>query len=585
MNPSRSWLFRKGSRKVRKIRMAMKKMTMKGILLAMSLFAVILSPVFGQDSTELSKEELVDQRFFELLELEGMAGAGAYVDSLLQVDPDNAEYLYLRSFAAVDDLDQIKYLQKSLAADSLHPDALYDAAEYEAYVNEDYPEALRYLDRYIRHYPDDYFGYLLRGDVNCWLGKKQECIEDIVSSVKVLSNEEYRYLWENFRILDAAGIVSDSVEYMNLLYDSLSALEGTRYESPALYNLLGYLGVYAMAYGDWSMDSSTLKPYFEMLKLQESKYGISYCNMLNQMGLYQFLGLTQSTIHCLDLVLEKVEEPDVDFFFSFYLPKDGTRIEVAYAYGILNYMKMFYHAGRAKCYMAIGETRRAIVDWLSVLDAHERKGEISEWIGNDEIMSDLEEAFAYIGESTDVLEPFVDHSLELGQALEIDGNYEMAKFFYSFAVDLPDKVAMEDYRNEGNYQMGLLYFQMGRKRKAAKHFKECLKSGEREDFFDAEWTLAVIEKDEMHQQELKDWLNANEMELYAYDAAYYFLCMGEKEKAIKCLVDGADFMDIPYLEHDSFWDGLREEAGFKSLLAGLKASRAELLRQLGIPEE
>ena len=223
MNPSRSWLFRKGSRKVRKIRMAMKKMTMKGILWAMSLFAVILSPVFGQDSTELSKEELVDQRFFELLELEGMAGAGAYVDSLLQVDPDNAEYLYLRSFAAVDDLDQIKYLPKSLAADSLHPDALYDAAEYEAYVNEDYPEALRYLDRYIRHYPDDYFGYLLRGDVNCWLGKKQECIEDIVSSVKVLSNEEYRYLWENFRILDAAGIVSDSVDYMNLLYDSLSS--------------------------------------------------------------------------------------------------------------------------------------------------------------------------------------------------------------------------------------------------------------------------------------------------------------------------------------------------------------------------
>lgn len=563
----------------------MKKMTMKGILLAMSLFAVILSPVFGQDSTELSKEELVDQRFFELLELEGMAGAGAYVDSLLQVEPDNAEYLYLRSLAAIDDLAQIKYLQKSLAADSLHPDALYDAAVYEAYVNEDYPEALLYMDRYIRHYPDDYSGYLLRGDVNCWLGKKQECIEDIVLYAKVLSNEEYSHLWENFRILEAIDIVSDSVEYMNLLYDRLSALAGTRYESPALYNLLGYLGYCAMAYGDWSMDSSTLKPYFEMLKLQESKYGISYCNMLNQMGLYQFLGLTQSTIHCLDLVLEKVEEPDVDFFFSFYLPKDGSRIEVAYAYGILNYMKMFYHKGRAMCYMSIGETRRAIVDWLLVLDAHERQREISGWIGNDEIMSDLEEAFAYVGESTNLLESFMEHSLGLGQALEIDGNYEMAKFFYSFAVDLPDEVAMEDYRNEGNYQMGLLYFQMGRKRKAAKHFKECLKSGERAVFFDAEWTLAVIEKDEMHQQELKEWLNANEKELAAYDAAYYFLCVGEKEKAIKCLVDGADFMAIPYLEHDPFWDGLREDADFKSLLAELKARRTELLRQLGLQAE
>ena len=112
MNPSRSWLSRKGSRMVRKIRMAMKKMTMKGILWAMSLFVAVLSPAFGQDNAELSKEELVDQRFFELLELEGMAGAGAYVDSLLQVDPDNAEYLYLRSFAAVDDLDQIKNLFK-----------------------------------------------------------------------------------------------------------------------------------------------------------------------------------------------------------------------------------------------------------------------------------------------------------------------------------------------------------------------------------------------------------------------------------------------------------------------------------------
>ena len=72
----------------------------------MSLFAVILSPVFGQDSTELSKEELVDQRFFELLELEGMAGAGAYVGSLLQVEPDNAEYLFLNRIVVGEDMNK-----------------------------------------------------------------------------------------------------------------------------------------------------------------------------------------------------------------------------------------------------------------------------------------------------------------------------------------------------------------------------------------------------------------------------------------------------------------------------------------------
>lgn len=150
MNPSRSWLSRKGSRMVRKIRMAMKKMTMKGILWAMSLLAAVLSPAFGQDNAELSKEELVDQRFFELLELEGMAGAGAYVDSLLQVEPDNAEYLFLKRIVVGEDMEQVGYyLQKSLAADSLHPDALFDAAVYEVYVNGVFWDGLREDDSFM----------------------------------------------------------------------------------------------------------------------------------------------------------------------------------------------------------------------------------------------------------------------------------------------------------------------------------------------------------------------------------------------------------------------------------------------------
>lgn len=563
MNPSRSWLSRKGSRKVRKIRMAMKKMTMKGILWAMSLLAAVLSPAFGQDNGELNKEELVDQRFFELLEMEGMVGAGAYVDSLLQVEPDNAEYLFLKRIVVGEDMEQVGYyLQKSLAADSLHPDALFDAAVYEVYVNGDYPEAFRYMDRYIRHYPDEYLGYLRRAQWNYALGKEQECIADIVSCAKVLSGERHRDLWEKAETLNDL-IFTDEKDFTEQVYDAMRALLDSGYDSPFVYNLAGALARHLISDPQWAMDIINLKPLLDMLKTQEEKYGETYFNTQNQIDLYQHLGFYPGVMHCLDRILEKAEKLETDFFFKPFLSADGSSMTTRETYSILSSSMAVTYQDRAIAHFCSGQMDETASDLMSALDACELLYDLGYPIEIDgEIMLEFGKVLGYLG--------WGDNDV---------------KSIYESASNLDSTLAA------AYYYIGMQYKKMDSLEKAVEYFRRCIEvsnEGEyvSETYFSC-WEAAMIEDDKDLQRTFKERIEESIGESDQYLTASCCYYIGEKEKAIDCLSGAFDhsFRFLGWLEYDPFWDGLREEAGFKSLLAELKARRTELLRQLGLQAE
>ena len=100
--------------------------------------------------------------------------------------------------------------------------------------------------------------------------------------------------------------------------------------------------------------------------------------------------------------------------------------------------------------------------------------------------------------------------------------------------------------------------------------------------------MAIIEDDKDLQRTFKKKVEElYEESLNRYEAARYCYYVGEKKKAMDCLSEAFDysFQNIDMLEHDPFWDGLREDADFKSLLAELKARRTELIRQLGLQAE